>query len=53
MILHCGNEFEAMTTNDLKHHLKKIERQKLHLQSELRDCEWRLDQESTVSVYSL
>ena len=41
---------DHMSENNLKHYVKKLERRKAELQGELKDCEWRLDQESIVST---
>lgn len=41
---------EYLSEKDMKILLKKTERQVLALKGELKDYEWRLDQESAVSV---
>lgn len=48
---HHAGSVESMSEKDMKLLLKKMERQVLALKGELKDYEWRLDQESAVSLY--
>ena len=48
---HHTGPVESMSEKDMKLLKKKMERQVLALKGELKDYEWRLDQESAVSLY--
>ena len=49
----AGTTYEGLSEVNMRQLLRRLVKEKAELEWQLRDCEWRLDQESTVSVTEL